>query len=225
MPRESALSFADAGTAETMPPDPAMATIGTPLLHPGQRRTPPMHTPDHDRGTTRESPDPAHALRVAELFREHNRTLVAFLRSRLDSLADAQEVAQEAYVRLVTLEHPEAVDSLRAYLFRIASNLAVDRLRMRQVRTSHAPEPEGPELHLAPVPERTADAGERLHRLAAALRELPAKTARAFVAHMIDGRDVGAIARDMRITERMVRYHVTRALAHCRARMDEPENP
>jgi RNA polymerase sigma-70 factor (ECF subfamily) len=57
------------------------------------------------------------------------------------------------------------------------------------------------------------------------LRELPAKTARAFVMHVIDGREISAIARAMKISERMVRYHVAHALAHCRARVDEPEMP
>ncbi len=171
------------------------------------------------------SPDPAHAMRVAELFRLHNRALVAFLQGRLQSLSDAQEVAQEAYMRLVTLEQPGQVASLRAYLFRIASNLAVDRLRMRKVREDHPPEVPEPDVHLAPVPERHAAATRQLHALQAALRELPAKTGRAFVMHVIDGREIGAIARDMKISERMVRYHVANALAHCRARVDEPEMP
>jgi RNA polymerase sigma factor (sigma-70 family) len=169
--------------------------------------------------------DPAHAMRVAELFREHNRALVAFLQCRLNSLSDAQEVAQEAYVRLVTLERPEQVDSLRAYLFRIASNLAVDRLRMRKVRYENPIEPPEEELHMAPIPERHVVATRQLQDLHKALRELPAKTSRAFVMHLIDGCDVGVIARTMKISERMVRYHVANALAHCRARVNELEMP
>ena len=43
--------------------------------------------------------------------------------------------------------------------------------------------------------------------------------------HVIDGREISAIARAMKISERMVRYHVAHALAHCRARVDEPEMP
>jgi RNA polymerase sigma-70 factor (ECF subfamily) len=169
--------------------------------------------------------DPAHALRVAALFREHNRALVAFLQCRLHSVSDAQEVAQEAYMRLVTLDRPDEVDSLRAYLFRVASNLAVDRLRMRKVRDEHALAPPEEDLHMAPIPERHAAATHQLHALQQALRELPAKTGRAFVMHVIEGREVGAIARAMKISERMVRYHVANALAHCRARVDEPEMP
>ncbi|WP_232820996.1 sigma-70 family RNA polymerase sigma factor [Dyella sp. C11] len=169
--------------------------------------------------------DPAYAMRIADLFRDHNRALVAFLQCRLNSLSDAQEVAQEAYVRLVTMDKPEQVESLRAYLFRIASNLAVDRLRARQVRADNPLDIPDDDLHLAPIPERHVHATGQLQALVAAVRELPAKTARAFVMHVIDGCEVSAIARAMKISERMVRYHVAHALAHCRARVDEPEMP
>jgi RNA polymerase sigma-70 factor (ECF subfamily) len=171
---------------------------------------------------------PGHASRVAALFREHNRALLAFLQCRLGSLADAQELAQEAYVRMLTLEHPEQIDSLRAFLFRIAANLAVDRLRMRKLRDPMPAEDSAeppPELHLAPLPERHAAAVEQWRDLHAALRELPAKTSRAFVLHAIEGRDFETIAQSMKLSARMVRYHVTRALAHCRARVEEREMP
>lgn len=170
---------------------------------------------------------PEHAERVAALFREHNRALLDFLQCRLGSLADAQELAQEAYVRMLTLEHPERIDSLRAFLFRVAANLSIDRLRMRKLRhdvAAEAPEPE-PELHLAPLPERHAAAAEQWRELRAALRELPAKTSRAFVLHAIEGRDFDVIAQSMKLSERMVRYHVARALAHCRAWIDQRETP
>lgn len=173
---------------------------------------------------------PAHAERVAALYREHNRALIAYLQCRLNSLSDAQELAQEAYLRMLTLEHPEQVDSLRAYLFRIATNLAMDRLRTRKVRNETGQndmpiEHVAEDLHLAPVPERHVSAIEQFRGLRRALRELPAKTSQAFVMHAIEGRDFRVIAQAMKLSERMVRYHVANALAHCRARADEPEMP
>lgn len=173
---------------------------------------------------------PVHAAQVAELFREHNRALVALLKCRLNSQSDAQELAQEAYLRMLTLEHPERVGSLRAYLFRTASNLAIDRLRMRKVRNDKVRndmllEQPTEDLHLAPVPERHVSAIEQWRDLRLALRELPAKTSRAFVLHVIEGRDFNVVAQAMKLSERMVRYHVANALAHCRARVDEPEMP
>lgn len=165
---------------------------------------------------------PLHSATVSALFREHNRALIAFLHCKLGNAADAQELAQEAYARVLTLERPQQIESLRAYLFRIAANLAVDRLRKRNVRAAEDDVPDV-DRHVEPAPERYAAAGEEYRRLRVALRELPAKSALAFVLHMVEGREFEAIARSMKLSERMVRYHVTRALEHCRAHAAQGE--
>lgn len=161
---------------------------------------------------------------VDELYREHHRSLVAFLYSRLGVLADAQEVAQEVYVRILTMDDTSQITNPRAFLFRVAANMAVDRLRMRAVRTQAVLEsPPEIEPHESPMPEQHAVAIEQVQGLREALRELPAKTSRAFVMYAIEGREFAAIAQDMKLSERMVRYHVTNALAYCRERCNRPE--
>jgi RNA polymerase sigma factor (sigma-70 family) len=181
------------------------------------------HTMDSTEATG--SPRDRRADQVVALFREHNAALVAFLRARLNSLADAQEVAQEVYVKLLTLDERTIIDSPRAFLFRAAANLAVDRLRMRTVRANAPVDPEHDDWHVTPVPEQHAAALQQWRDMREALDELPPKTARAFVMHVIDGRDFATIAKDMNLSERMVRYHVGNALAHCRDRRDSAENP
>ncbi|QWT19377.1 sigma-70 family RNA polymerase sigma factor [Bacillus sp. NP157] len=163
------------------------------------------------------------ADQVVALFREHNAALVAFLRARLNSLADAQEVAQEVYLKLLSLDDATKIDSPRAFLFRAASNLAVDRLRMRNVRAAAPVDPDQDDWHVTPLPEQHAAALQQWRGMREALDELPAKTSRAFVMHVIDGREFSAIAKDMNLSERMVRYHVGNALAHCRERRDRAE--
>lgn len=163
------------------------------------------------------------ADQVVALFREHNAALVAFLRARLGTLADAQEVAQEVYLKLLTLDEATKIDSPRAFLFRAAANLAVDRLRMRNVRTNAPVDPDHDDWHVTPIPEQHASALQQWRDMRDALDELPPKTSRAFVMHVIDGRDFAAIAKDMNLSERMVRYHVGNALAHCRDRRDRAE--
>jgi RNA polymerase sigma factor (sigma-70 family) len=71
----------------------------------------------------------SHHLLVERLFNEHNASLVKFLRTRLRSNEEAREVAQEAYVRLLQLDKPQAVSYFRAFLFKTAGNIAIDRLR------------------------------------------------------------------------------------------------
>jgi len=51
---------------------------------------------------------------VERLFREHNEALIRFLRSRVGSHNEALEIAQEAYVRLLSLDQPGAISYLRA---------------------------------------------------------------------------------------------------------------
>ncbi|MFC3652377.1 RNA polymerase sigma factor [Dyella humi] len=166
-----------------------------------------------------------HVSDIENLFREHNRALIAFLQCRLNSLSDAQEVAQEAYLRMLTMDNREEVDSLRGYLFKVAGNLAIDRLRKRKVRSDFAIVQAQDEPVDEQSPDRHAVAVEQVAGLRHALHELPPKAAQAFVMHVIEGRDFSSVAQTMKLSERMVRYHVTNALAHCRARVDEKEVP
>jgi len=162
---------------------------------------------------------------IEQLFRKHNALLVSFLKSRLRSEAEAHEVAQEAYVRMLQLERPGVVSYHRAYLFKIASNLAMDRLRQRTVQR-HA------RLHefvvdwlAAPSTDRRVLAEEEVATLQAAFAELPAKTQGIFRRHFIAGETLQEIARAIGLTDRMVRYHLAHALAHCRMRLglEEPK--
>lgn len=166
-----------------------------------------------------------HVSDIEKLFREHSRALIAFLQCRLNSLSDAQEVAQEAYLRMLTMENREEVESLRGYLFTIAANLAIDLLRKRKIRSDFAIVQSHDEPMDEQSPDHHAMAVEQVAGIRHALRELPVKASQAFVMHVIEGRDFGSVAQTMKLSERMVRYHVANALAHCRARVDEKEMP
>src|SRR5690606_15840031 len=45
------------------------------------------------------------------------------------------DVAQEAYARMLQLHSPGTVSFLRAFLFKTAANIAIDRLRSRKAET------------------------------------------------------------------------------------------
>jgi RNA polymerase sigma-70 factor (ECF subfamily) len=165
----------------------------------------------------------APAQLIEQLFRQHNGALVSFLSARLRSEAEAHEVAQEAYVRMLELDRPGMVSFHRAYLFKIAANLAVDRLRKRTVR-QHATARELLKDWLsAPSTDRQLLAEEEVSRLQIALAKLPAKTQEVFQRHFLDGETLQEIAVQLELTDRMVRYHLARALAFCRARLGPKE--
>ena len=159
---------------------------------------------------------------VERLFREHNTTLVRFLTTRLHSVSEAREVAQEAYVRVLQLDKPGASNLLRAYLFRVALNLAIDRIRRRKVQ-QHAHETE-PDLMEAAEdlcdPERYAVAREDLMLVSRSLTELPEKCLKAFLMYRLEGQTQTQIAERLGISDRTVNNYVRRAMLSCRLRME-----
>lgn len=160
---------------------------------------------------------------IERLFREHNASLLRFIATKLGSAQEASEVAQEAYVRLLSLDRPEAVSYLRGFLFKTAANIAVDRLRQRSRRgTAHLTE--AMDLRVFELsPERQVGSAQSLAILRRALDELPSNCRQAFTLHRVHELSCEEIVRRMGISERSVRLYVARAIQHLRMRLDEGE--
>jgi RNA polymerase sigma factor (sigma-70 family) len=165
------------------------------------------------------------AAAISELFREHNRMLVGYLRSRLGSEQEAKEVAQEAYVRVLQLHQPGAPGLLRAYLFKTAANLAIDRLRHRRVMRRSEEQPQlFEELNTTRGdlndPAEQLLAREQAEQLLRFLQELPAKCQEVLSLHRFEGISQRDVSLRLGMSERMVRRYVTYAMVYCRLRMD-----
>jgi RNA polymerase sigma factor (sigma-70 family) len=159
---------------------------------------------------------------IERLFREHNESLIRFLRGRVESRNEALEVAQEAYVRLLSLDQPGAVSYLRAFLFKTAANIAIDRRRRHSNYTKVSQL--FAELEENRTPERQVAAEQTLRLLGSLIEAMPPKCREAFVMNQIQGLDAAPIAARLGITASMVRKYVVRALLHCRERMDLDHN-
>jgi RNA polymerase sigma-70 factor (ECF subfamily) len=151
----------------------------------------------------------ARNFEIAALFREHNEMLVQFLTGKLRSRQEAREVAQEAYVRILSLDAPGAVSFLRAFLFKTASNIAVDRIRHRE-RCPHTAD--------ASLFDEGTEEVELLERIVA---ELPPKCRRAFLLCKLDGLSTHEIGRRMHLSERQVRDYILRGLLYCQEKLSE----
>lgn len=158
---------------------------------------------------------------MASLFQQHNQLLLRFLRARLGSEHEAREVAQEAYVRLLQLDRTGAVSFLRSYLFKVAMNLAIDRLRERTKQHVHADPVElFEELEDTAGPERAAIADEELYLLNIALNELPARCRHALVLHRYHNKTQREIAEELGTSERTIRSDLAQAMVYCKLRLN-----
>lgn len=160
---------------------------------------------------------------VRRLFTEHGGALLNYLGRRTLNADQAADIAQEAWLRMSKLEHPERLRNARAFLYQTASNLTVDRARRADVERRFAEAQRwapDPSVGLSPSPERTVSADEDLSRVRAALDELPVKCRQTFIMHR--GRDMTyrEIARELRISTSMVEKYIIRALKHLRRSLE-----
>ena len=68
------------------------------------------------------------------LFAEHHVQILNYLYRLLDDAAEAEELCQDVFVRVYrALARPERIDNPRAWLYRIATNCAIDRHRRKRL--------------------------------------------------------------------------------------------
>ena len=159
------------------------------------------------------------------MVEDYGSSLERFLSRKLDNPADAAEVAQEAFLRIYRLKQPEKLDNARAFLFQVASNLAVDQLRRRSLHyrflkseESQAVDTEASEpLAGAASPEQILNAREKLARIYEAIDQLPAKCRQAFLLHRNSGMSYNEIARELDVSVSSVEKYILQALKQCRA--------
>lgn len=151
----------------------------------------------------------------AEIVRRRSPGLLAFLRRLLGDTEDARDVAQLTFVRAwENLDRYDASWAFSTWLFRIASNLAVDALRSRAsrsrteaenfrlVRGGLAAEPEGP------AGLERQEIRRIFGECAAVLSE---KQRLVFVLHELEERESREIATLLDCRESTVRNHLFQA--------------
>jgi len=150
--------------------------------------------------------------------RQQVRKLISLLRRRGQGREDAEDLVQEAFLRLHTfLADGQRVHQTEGFLVRTVLNLAVDaRRRSRRDRrdsfVSEALE-DLPLVDLAPGPEEIFSAQRRLLQMKAALDEKVSATTRdVFFLHRLEGFTHEEIAERLNISERSVERHIARAI-------------
>jgi RNA polymerase sigma-70 factor (ECF subfamily) len=177
--------------------------------------------PDQSPGRAGDGPSVArHADALARLFESHNRSLKSFLMARIGDEQEVQEVVQEAYARLLQLHQPGAISFLRAYLFKTAAHIAVDRARQRHTRERIDQALMAQEDTESPSADRFILASEQLAIVEQALAELPPKYRRAFILRRYHEWAPEQIALELGTQLRMVRNYISRATVYCKLRME-----
>src|SRR6202795_112113 len=159
---------------------------------------------------------------VERLFAEHWAALQTFFLRRIRSKADAADLAQEVYVRMLRISDKEAIRNPVHYLYTVASNLVkenavLDRRQATGIDIDEAPAHE--ELETLPAFDRDFDATQRAVRLRVVLQQLRPKCRAAVELRFTHGLSYREIALHLGVSPQMAKKYVAQALGHCRRRM------
>ncbi len=150
---------------------------------------------------------------------QYHAELHRFLMRRLQSAQHAQDLAQEAYLRLLRVERAELVRQPRAYLYRIAVNL-ISEFRLRAQREPIVFDSDALAQAAEHVADTPADEGDRAadaQQIELLLEQLPPLYRAIFVLRKRDGLSYPEIAQQLDISVHTVKKYLARAVAKCRS--------
>ena len=160
---------------------------------------------------------------ILEAYLENEAALKRFLRRFTKSREGADDLAQEAFLRAFAAESEHLIASPKAFLFKVARNLALNELAKKASVTI---EPLGDfegqsvlEDSSQAAVDDAVDSRERIRVLARAIAALPPQCAKVFILRKMQGLSQKEIAARLNISVRTVENHVALGLVRCKAYM------
>ena len=174
---------------------------------------------DGDRRTDTTVPETAPSEIIA-LYLERRASLVRLFAAKLGSVAAAEDLVQDTYLKLATLKLSTVVHNPMALLYQIGSNLMLDRLRQQKRglardtawRDSRRISVGKEEIADIPTADDTVSSRQRLLAATATIEDLPPRMRQAFSLHRLEGLSQAATAKAMGVSTTAVEKHISAAI-------------
>lgn len=160
---------------------------------------------------------------VEGLAHDYGVDLIRFISKRVRTIADARDLAQEAYVRLLRMERKELIRHPRAYLYRIAANILYEFELKRKADVAGLARWTEEQLldRGASLVEGDGEEVVLCSRIDLLLQELSPKCRAVLILHRRDGMTYEEVGRQIGISPSMVKKYLSQGLRHCRERLAE----
>ncbi len=135
------------------------------------------------------------------------------LRRRGASQHDAEDWAQEAWLRMSGHLDGRAVPNPEAYLIRTAINISIDEIRSRSAHVEETALDDSVLVDVAPSVDAQLLGKERLERMWQCMERMPERTKEIFLAHRVAGRTYADIGRELGLSQTVIGKHVAKATA------------
>jgi len=159
---------------------------------------------------------------IERLFGEHRTALQMYFRQRIRTKADAADLAQEVYVRMLRIKDQEAIRNPVHYLYTVAGNLVKEHAVLERRQASDIDIDAAPslqQLETLPQFDGDLDMAQRIARLGVVLQQLRPKCRAAMELRFTHGLSFREIAVHLGVSPQMAKKYVAQGLSHCRRRL------
>ncbi len=153
------------------------------------------------------------ALWLSRHVLKHEPALRAWLGGRRIAGLEIDDIVQETYARLITVDQVDGIGNIKNYMFQTAYSVLVSHVRRSKIVTFETVtdlEQLGATRESSPE-DQVIDRDE-LNRLARAVADLPGKVRDVFVLRRIKGLSQRDVARELGLSESTVEKHMSRGI-------------
>ncbi|WMD22431.1 sigma-70 family RNA polymerase sigma factor [Achromobacter seleniivolatilans] len=161
-------------------------------------------------------PSSEHFSFFQRLYAAQHPWLRTWLQRKLRCRFNAEDIAQETFLRLLRRGGLDQILEPRALLTTTATRLIIDDSRRREIEQAYV------EIYAAqhgggtaPSAESVAAAVQTVRHLAEVIERLPAKAGQAFLMSTFDGMTHPEIAAVLRVSDSAIKQYIARALLVC----------
>ena len=156
---------------------------------------------------------------IKRAFIQYRQWLVNYVCKRVGDYADAEDIVQDAFVRLMELQVGVREESVRALLFTTCHHLVLDRLRRRVLA-------ERTNIYMYAYAEMAVENTEQSLRVKelkeqerCAISMMPPKRREVYCLARFEGRNIDEIAANLNVSRRTVEAHLFAGRKEVRTRL------
>lgn len=160
------------------------------------------------------------AVDIDQLYRDERSSLVRFFARNRSAAHEAEDLAQETFLRIVPIGGSATIARPASYLRQIGRNLLRDRARSAEQR--HMAPDAGVEHAISDIDELgRLEARDSLRRLEAAMHHLKPRSRDIFLAHRLDGMTYAEIAEQTGLSVKRVEKIMSKTIGQLTRLMEQ----
>ena len=162
---------------------------------------------------------------VSAAFVEHSGFIKKFLTRYFSNQQDIEDVTQETFLRAYVAEQKKDIEQPKAYLFRIARNVALTQLTKKSAQITDFIEESGAEtvIDTASAADMVAEAQQSLGIYCEAVAALSEKCRQVYILRKVHGLKHKEIAERMSLSVSSVEKYLLKGILECRAHIVKRE--